>query len=132
LSARILIIEDNATNMELMVYLLKAFGYEPLLASDGEAGIKIARQQTPDLILCDIHLPKLDGYGVIAVLRTDPGLSAVPIIAVTALAMVGDREKLLASGFDGYIEKPIEPETIISQIEAFLAKKPAGLDQRGN
>ena len=132
MSVRVLIIEDNATNMELMVYLLKAFGYEPLLASDGEAGIKIARQQTPDLILCDIHLPKLDGYGVIAVLRTDPGLSAVPIIAVTALAMVGDREKLLASGFDGYIEKPIEPETIISQIEAFLAKKPAGLDQRGN
>jgi CheY-like chemotaxis protein len=118
--------------MELMVYLLKAFGYEPLLANDGEAGIKIARQQAPDLILCDIHLPKLDGYGVIAALRTDPELSAVPIIAVTALAMVGDREKLLASGFDGYIEKPIEPETIVSQIETFLAKKPAGLDQQGN
>jgi CheY-like chemotaxis protein len=127
---RILIIEDNATNMELMVYLLKSFGYELLLASDGEAGIQLAQQELPGLIVCDVHLPKLDGYGVATFLKTDPVLAAIPVIAVTALAMVGDREKLLASGFDGYIEKPIEPEVFVSQIEAFFLKKVAGPDQR--
>lgn len=132
MSARVLIIEDNATNMELMVYLLKAFGYEPLLAGDGEVGIMVAQQQLPNLIICDVHLPKLDGYGVVAVIKNDPVLSAIPVIAVTALAMVGDREKLLASGFSGYIEKPIEPETFVSQIEAFLQKKAAGLGPTGN
>lgn len=129
---RILVIEDNATNMELMVYLLKSFGYEFLLAADGEAGIQLAQQELPGLIVCDVNLPKLDGYGVVTFLKADPVLSAIPVIAVTALAMVGDREKLLASGFDGYIEKPIEPEVFVSQIEAFFMKKVAGPDQRGN
>lgn len=118
--------------MELMVYLLRAFGHEPLLASDGEAGIKLAQQQLPGLIVCDVHLPKLDGYGVLALLKKDPALAAIPVIAVTALAMVGDREKLLASGFDGYIEKPIEPEIFVGQIEAFLRKEAADFEQKGN
>jgi CheY-like chemotaxis protein len=131
LTVRILIIEDNATNMELMVYLLKAFGYDPLLAGDGEVGIKLAREELPDLIVCDVHLPKLDGYGVAAFLKANAALAVIPVIAVTALAMVGDREKLLAAGFDGYIEKPIEPEIFVSQIEAFLFKKTAVLDQMG-
>ncbi len=120
MSARILIIEDNPTNMELMVYLLRAFGYTPLTAADGEAGVAAARQEAPDLIICDVHLPKLDGYGVVAALKGDPALRAIPTLAVTALAMVGDREKLLAAGFDGYIGKPIEPDTFVSQIESFL------------
>ncbi|HEU4844827.1 MAG TPA: EAL domain-containing protein, partial [Burkholderiaceae bacterium] len=120
MSARILIIEDNPTNMELMVYLLRAFGYTPLTAADGEAGVAAARQEVPDLIICDVHLPKLDGYGVVAALKGDPALRAIPTLAVTALAMVGDREKLLAAGFDGYIGKPIEPDTFVSQIESFL------------
>lgn len=132
MAARILIIEDNATNMELMVYLLKAFGHEPLLAHDGETGIRLAQQMPPSLIVCDVHLPNLDGYGVVALLKANPSLSAIPVIAVTALAMVGDREKLLASGFDGYIEKPIEPEIFVSQIEGFLQKTSAGRDQTGN
>lgn len=132
MAARILIIEDNATNMELMVYLLKAFGHEPLLAHDGETGIRLAQQMSPSLIVCDVHLPNLDGYGVVALLKANPSLSAIPVIAVTALAMVGDREKLLASGFDGYIEKPIEPEIFVSQIEGFLQKTSAGRDQTGN
>ncbi|MGZ5884940.1 MAG: response regulator [Burkholderiaceae bacterium] len=127
----ILIIEDNATNMELMVYLLRAFGYEPLLAYDGEAGIKLAQQELPNLIVCDVHLPKMDGYGVAAFLKADSNLSAIPVIAVTALAMVGDREKLLAAGFDGYIEKPIEPEIFVSQIEAFLFEKAVVSGQKG-
>jgi diguanylate cyclase (GGDEF)-like protein/PAS domain S-box-containing protein len=118
--ARILIIEDNATNMELMVYLLQAFGYTPLSASDGEEGVRVARREVPDLIICDVHLPKLDGYGVVAELKKDPALKKVPALAVTALAMVGDKERLLAAGFDGYIGKPIEPDTFVTQLESFL------------
>lgn len=132
LNARILIIEDNATNMELMVYLLKAFGHEPLLAHDGEAGIKLVLQERPDLVVCDVHLPKLDGYGVVAFLKTHPALAVIPVVAVTALAMVGDREKLLASGFDGYIEKPIEPEVFVSQIESYLHQRAVSSDQQGH
>ncbi|WP_317205528.1 EAL domain-containing protein [Janthinobacterium sp.] len=120
MSARILIIEDNATNMELMVYLLGAFGYTPLTAYDGEEGVKVALREVPDLIICDVHLPKLDGYGVVAALKADPALRAVPTLAVTALAMLGDRERLLAAGFDGYIGKPIEPDAFVAQLEAFL------------
>jgi diguanylate cyclase (GGDEF)-like protein/PAS domain S-box-containing protein len=120
MSARILIIEDNPTNMELMVYLLRAFGYQPLLAHNGEEGVQVARREVPDLVICDVHLPKLDGYGVVAQLKQDPKLKHIPALAVTALAMVGDREKLLAAGFDGYIGKPIEPDTFVSQIESFL------------
>jgi len=119
-SARILIIEDNATNMELMVYLLRAFGYTPLSASDGEAGVEAARREQPDLIICDVHLPKLDGYGVVAALKADPATRDIPALAVTALAMVGDRERLLEAGFDSYIGKPIEPDTFVKQIESFL------------
>jgi diguanylate cyclase (GGDEF)-like protein/PAS domain S-box-containing protein len=119
-SARILIIEDNATNMELMVYLLRAFGYTPLSASDGEAGVEAARRERPDLIICDVHLPKLDGYGVVAALKSDAATRDIPALAVTALAMVGDRERLLEAGFDSYIGKPIEPDTFVKQIESFL------------
>ncbi|SEN99626.1 PAS domain S-box-containing protein/diguanylate cyclase (GGDEF) domain-containing protein [Duganella sp. CF517] len=120
MSARILIIEDNATNMELMVYLLRAFGYTPLSAVDGEAGVAAALRELPDLIICDVHLPKLDGYGVVAALKGDATVRHIPTLAVTALAMVGDRERLLAAGFDGYIGKPIEPDTFVAQIESFL------------
>jgi diguanylate cyclase (GGDEF)-like protein/PAS domain S-box-containing protein len=119
-SARILIIEDNPTNMELMVYLLTAFGYTPLMAVDGISGVQTAREALPDLIICDVHLPKLDGYGVVAALKQDTALRAIPVLAVTALAMVGDRERLLAAGFDGYIGKPIEPDTFVAELEAFL------------
>ncbi len=118
--ARILIIEDNPTNMELMVYLLRAFGYTPLMAYDGEEGLAVARRALPDLIICDVHLPKLDGYGVVAALKGDVALRAIPTLAVTALAMVGDRDRLLAAGFDGYIGKPIEPDVFVAQLESFL------------
>lgn len=120
---RILVIEDNPANMELMTYLLNAFGYELLTASDGETGLTMAIREQPDLIICDVHLPQLDGYGVIRVLKRQPALQEIPAIAVTALAMAGDRDKLLDAGFDGYISKPIEPETFIAEIAKFL---PAG------
>ena len=118
--ARILIIEDNPTNLQLMVYLLEAFGHTPLEAMDGETGLELVRRESPELILCDIHLPSLDGFGVARQLKSQPGLRAIPLIAVTALAMVGDRDRILSAGFDGYIAKPIAPETFVAQVEAFL------------
>jgi two-component system cell cycle response regulator len=115
-----LVIEDNPTNLQLVVYLLQAFGYEVTGAREGAEGIELARRHKPDLILLDIHMPKMDGYEVAARLRDDPDCRSIPIVAVTALAMVGDREKLLASGFDGYISKPIEPETFSAKVQEFL------------
>ena len=118
--AHILVIEDNPANMQLMVYLLQAFGHEPVEVETGEQGLELARQNVFDLILCDIQLPRLDGYGVAKTLKAHPTLKRTPLVAVTALAMVGDREKVLAAGFDGYIAKPIVPQTFVSQMEAFL------------
>ena len=117
---RILIIEDNPANLELMRYLLRAFGHTVLTACDGAEGIEMARRELLDLIISDIHLPNVDGYDVARAVKKHPGLCQVPLIAVTALAMVGDRERVLASGFDGYIDKPIVPETFVSQIDSFL------------
>ncbi len=122
MSARILVIEDNPTSLELMTYLLKAFGYETLSAADGETGLELARRNLPALVICDIGLPGLDGYAVAAQMKRHPVLREIPLIAVTALAMVGDRDKVLAAGFDGYIAKPMEPRTFVAQVEGFLAK----------
>jgi two-component system, cell cycle response regulator len=118
--ARILLIEDNPDNLDLMSYLLTAYGHAVTTAEDGETGIATARAIRPDLIACDIHLPGVDGYGVAKALKADAALAAVPVIAVTALAMVGDREKILGSGFDGYITKPIDPQRVVTELDAFL------------
>lgn len=123
--ARILIIEDNPANIELMSFLLGAYGHTPLSAADGPRGVAAARSERPDLIACDVNLPGMDGFAVLAALKAEPLLSGVPILAVTALAMAGDREKVLAAGFDGYISKPIEPESFVAELEAFLAAAPA-------
>jgi CheY-like chemotaxis protein len=118
--ARILVIEDNPANLDLMIYLLDAFGHTPLAATDGEVGIALIQNETPHLIICDIQLPKLSGYEVVQWLKQEPALSDIPILAVTAYAMVGDRDKVLAAGFDGYLTKPIQPETFVPQVESFL------------
>lgn len=123
--ARILIIEDNPANIELMSFLLSAYGHTPLSAADGLRGVAAARSERPDLIACDVNLPGMDGFAVLAELKGDPALAGVPILAVTALAMTGDREKVLAAGFDGYISKPIEPESFVAELEAFLTTAPA-------
>jgi two-component system cell cycle response regulator len=120
MSARILVIEDNPTNLELMVYLFKAHGYAPLTASDGREGLEIAADQIPDLIVCDLEMPRVDGYQVGRQLKTNPRLRRIPLVAVTAYAMTGNRDEVLAAGFDGYIPKPIAPETFVKQVEAFL------------
>jgi two-component system, cell cycle response regulator len=125
MSARILVIEDNPTNLELMVYLLNAFNHMPLTARDGEEGLEAARRENPDLIICDIDIPNLNGYGVAKALKADPALNSIPLIAVTAFAMVGDKDKVLSAGFDGYISKPIEAETFVAQAEAFLSGNPS-------
>jgi two-component system, cell cycle response regulator len=128
--ARILIIEDNPTNLDLMSYLLTAFGHTTLAAHDGAEGLETARRQAPDLIVCDVQLPLLDGYEVARWLKSDAAMRATPLVAVTALAMVGDRDRVLAAGFDGYIAKPIAPETFVGQVEAFLTSKQHSMPQQ--
>jgi CheY-like chemotaxis protein len=118
--ARILVIEDNPTNLDLMTYLLTAFGHTTLTADDGAAGIQAVQRERPDLIICDMQLPIMDGYEVARWLKSHPDLRAIPLVAVTALAMMGDRDKVLAAGFDGYIAKPITPETFVGEVERFL------------
>ncbi|UVW30163.1 response regulator [Massilia sp. H6] len=124
--ARILIIEDNRANVELMAFLLTAYGHSAQSEPDGARGIAAARARRPDLIACDVNLPGMNGFAVVAALKADAALADVPVLAVTALAMAGDREKVLAAGFDGYIGKPIEPDSFVTELEAFLpASAPA-------
>lgn len=120
MSARILVIEDNAANLELVRYLLSYSGYAVLEARDGAQGVALAWQERPDLIVCDLQLPVLDGYEVLARLRKNPDSSGAVIVAVTAFSMPNDRQRVMTTGFDGYLSKPIEPETFVGQIEAFL------------
>jgi two-component system cell cycle response regulator len=118
--ARILIIEDNPANLELMTYLLSAYGHTVLYAENGVDGLKAARRDGPDLIICDVQLPEMDGYEVARHVKSDAGLRNIPLVAVTALAMVGDRDRMLAARFDGYLAKPINPDTFVRQMEVFL------------
>jgi CheY-like chemotaxis protein len=118
---RILIVEDNPANLALMSYLLRAFGYTVVSARDGEEGVEAARRERPDLVLMDIQMPKLSGFEAASRMREIDDLRTVPLVAVTAFAMVGDRERVLAGGFDGYLPKPINPETFVAEVEVFLA-----------
>src|SRR5438477_2498633 len=118
--AHILIVEDNPENLALMTYLLEAFGHTVLKAMDGEEGVQLAAREKPDLILCDLQLPKLDGFEVADRIRKSPQLSHIPLVAVTAYAMRGDHDRVLAAGFKGYISKPIVPEEFVSQTEEFI------------
>jgi two-component system cell cycle response regulator DivK len=122
MSNRILYIEDNADNRLLIRRVLQAEGYTMLEASDGHTGLKIAGEEQLDLILVDINLPEIDGYEVTARLKQLPSLSHVPVIAITANVMKGDREKTLAAGCDGYIQKPVDIDLLPSQIEHFLKR----------
>jgi CheY-like chemotaxis protein len=131
MAARVLIIEDNKANLELVEYLLKASGYATLTARDGAEGVRTARKERPDLIICDLQMPIMDGYEVVRELKKDPLLQRIPVIAVTALSMPGDRGNVLAAGFDGYLSKPIDPETFTRTVEGFLppglrAQRPPG------
>ena len=118
--ANILIIEDDDASRELLKYLLEAAGYATLGADDGRKGVDLAMTQHPDLVLCDLQMPVMNGYEVVQYLRAEPGWHRAPLIAVTAFSMPGDRETALAAGFDDHITKPIAPETFVGKVEAFL------------
>ena len=111
-------IEDHKANIDLIDYLLGARGYVSLLATNGEDGVRLAVLHEPDLVLLDIRMPGMDGYEVARAIRKQPRLEHTRIVAVTASAMVGDRERIAAAGFDGYIQKPIDPETFVEQDQA--------------
>ena len=111
--ARVLIVEDNPTNMTLAVFLLQSVGHTVLSATDAEAGLTLARDEQPNLILMDIQLPGMDG---------DEATSAIPVIVLTALAMKGDEERIRAAGCDGYIAKPMRYKDFLAAIEAQLTR----------
>jgi CheY-like chemotaxis protein len=119
----ILLIEDNEQNRYLATFLLEKHGYTVVSARDGREGIERAQAVDPALILLDIQLPAMDGYAVARALRATPTVQDVPIVAVTSYAMPGDREKVLASGCNGYLEKPIDPDTFVAAIERFLGPR---------
>lgn len=124
--ARILVIEDNPVNLALVDYLLHHAGHEVVAAATGEAGLALALADPPALVLCDLQLPGLDGYGVLASLRAAPITAAVPVVALTAFSMSHDRDHINAAGFDGYLIKPIEPEGFIGQVAIFLGQAAVG------
>ena len=115
----ILLIEDNERNRYLTTFLLEKHGYQVYIAADGRSGIDLVYQINPALILLDIQLPEMDGYAVALELTKNKQFQ-IPIVAVTSYAMAGDRERILAAGCIGYIEKPINPETFVMEIEQYL------------
>ncbi len=119
--ARVLVVEDNDMNMQLVEYLLEKGGYQIVKAASGEEALSIARTGDPvDLILMDIHLPGIDGLSVVREMKTDAVTSAIPILALTAHAMRGDKDRFLEAGCDGYISKPIDVKTFLSSIRTYL------------
>ncbi|AVR89421.1 response regulator [Thauera aromatica] len=120
MNRRILLIEDNEQNRYLAGFLLQARGWEVVHAEDGPTGLSLATEADPALILLDIQLPGMDGYAVARSLRANALLAGVPVVAVTSYAMPGDREQCLAAGCDGYIEKPIDPDSFVFEVERFL------------
>jgi CheY-like chemotaxis protein len=129
MAARILIAEDHQASLDLLRYLFQAGGYVTMTAENGEAALELARRERPDLIICDLQMPKMNGYGLVEQLKREAGLEEIPMVAVTAFSMIGDREQVLLAGFDGYFSKPIDPEHFVAEIEQFL---PPALRARGN
>jgi two-component system, cell cycle response regulator DivK len=120
---KILVVEDNEKNMYLISFIIEKMGHYPIQARSGEEGIELAECERPDLILMDIQLPGIDGMETTRRIRTSSTGINSPIIAITSFAMTGDRERLLAAGCNGYIEKPINPETIMEEIAAYLVEE---------
>ena len=117
----VLLIEDNPVNLELLLCLLSALGYRCVTATEGAQGLEQARRHHPELILCDVQMPGMDGIEFARQAKADPALRVIPLVALTALAMVGDRERILAAGFDAYLPKPIDPARFASLVEPLLA-----------
>ena len=124
--AKVLVVEDNPANMKLATFLLQSAGHTVLSATDAEAGLKLACGERPDLILMDIQLPGMDGLEATVLLKRADATRAIPVIALTALAMKGDEERIRAAGCDGYIAKPMGYREFLSSIEAQLTRTRAG------
>jgi len=122
--ARVLVVEDNVANMTLATFLLESEGHTVLSATDAETGLTLARAQKPDLVLMDIQLPGMDGLQATALLKAGVATARIPVIALTALAMKGDEERIRAAGCDGYIAKPLSYRDFLTTISAQLAKSP--------
>ena len=120
--AKILIIEDNPANMKLAIFLLESAGHATLSARDAEAGLTLARNERPNLILMDIQLPGMDGLEAVVLLKRDDATRVIPVIALSALAMKGDEERIRAAGCDGYIAKPIRYQEFLATIAAQLVR----------
>ena len=118
--AKVLVVEDHPANMKLAVLLVQKAGHQAISAMDAEEGIAAARREIPDLILMDIQLPGMDGIAATGILRQDPATRDIKILAVTSFAMKGDEEKILASGFDGYIAMPINLDNFMQTVKATL------------
>lgn len=125
--ARVLIVEDNPANMTLAVFLLQSASHEVLSAVDAEAGLALAREHQPDLILMDIQLPGMDGLQATALLKSDDATRNIPVIALTALAMKGDEERIRAAGCDGYIAKPLDYKNFLASVASQLLKASAAI-----
>ena len=119
----VLVAEDNAVNRELIRELLELRGYTVLEACDGQEALGLIERAQPDLLLLDIGMPVLDGFGVVRRIRETPRIARLPIVAVTAYAMQGDRERILDSGFDGYLSKPINPSSLTEELNRLLTKQ---------
>ena len=120
----VLVVEDNATNMKLSTFLLESADYTVIAATNAETGLMLAREEHPDLILMDIQLPGMDGLQATALLKADEATQEIPVIALTALAMKGDEERILAAGCDGYIAKPLDYKDFLAVVAATLARLP--------
>ncbi len=120
---RILVAEDNAVNRELLRELLEARGYTVNEACNGQEALHALEDSLPDVLLLDIGMPVLDGYGVVRKIRENPRLGGVPVLGVTAYAMQGDREKILSSGFDGYLSKPVNAKALNQELDRLLKNR---------
>jgi CheY-like chemotaxis protein len=120
---KILIAEDNAVNRELLRELLETRGYEVLEACDGQEALQMIEQTQPDILLLDIGMPVLDGFGVIRKIRENPCLATMPVLAITAYAMQGDREKIMQSGFNGYLSKPVDARSLAEELKRLLSRR---------
>lgn len=122
MAKKILVVEDNPVNRRLIVDILGYYGYELIAADNGECGIEMTKEQRPDLILLDLQMPVLDGFETLKLLRDDPGTRDVRVVAVTSYAMAGDRENVLAAGFDDYISKPLNTRELPEIVKKIIGE----------
>ncbi len=123
---KILIAEDNAVNRELLRELLEMHGHTVIEAINGEEALRMVEEAKPDILLLDLGMPVLDGYATVRKIRENPRFAGLPVLAVTAYAMQGDKERILSCGFDGYLSKPIDPTLLFQELERLLSRNEKG------